>query len=201
MGKAHMGVGVAAALALLQPTTTAGCVAVLMGASLGSVICDVDVQPGEKARDAHRWRMIALVGACALLAYDFLHSGQVCSYLMGHLGTEMATGVVGMVAVTAFASFMPHRTFAHSLLALVLWCASLRLLCEPLVAPFAAGVGSHLLLDLTNKKGIRLFWPLKTEFSLGLWRADGRMNDLLALVGMVASIALMVLLATGRHPL
>jgi len=201
MGKAHMGVGVAAALALLRPTTPVACAAVVMGASLGSVVCDVDVRPNERAKDAFRWRMVALVLACALLAYDYLHAGPVCAYLKGHVAREVASGIVGMIATTVLAALTSHRTFSHSLVALALWGESMKLLCEPLAVPFVVGIASHVLLDLTNKKGIRLFWPLRNDFSLGLWKADGLANDLFALVGMVASVVLLAFFATGRHGL
>lgn len=196
-----MGVGVAAALATLRPVTTAGCVATVIGAALGSVICDVDIRPSDKAKDAFRWRMVALVLVCGLLAYDYLHAGIVCTYVVDHLGLEVVYGVVGLVATTVFAALSPHRTFSHSLVALALWCGSLKLLCEPLVPSFAIGVATHLLLDLTNKKGLRLFWPLGMEFSLGLWKSDGRINDLFGLVGMAASVVLFVLFAAGRTSL
>ena len=54
------------------------------------------------------------------------------------------------------------------------------------------GVASHLVLDLTNKQGVQLFWPLKVEVSLGLWKSDGYVDNLLAIVGLVAAVVLFV---------
>ena len=196
-----MGVGVATALALLRPTTPAGCVATVMVASLGSVICDVDVRPSEKAKDAFRWRMVALVLTCCLLAYDHYLGGPVCAYIIQHLGREVVSGLAGMVATTVAAALAPHRTFSHSLVALALWSGSMRLLCDPLAAPFCVGIATHLALDLTNRKGVRLFWPLKTDVALGIWKADGLANSLLSLLGLVASVALLAIFAAGRHGL
>ena len=193
-----MGVGVALALAILRPATPLDCAATVMGASLGSVLCDVDVRSGERAREAFRWRMIALVLACALLAHDYLLGGPVCAYIMQHVGMEVVSGLAGMVATTVFGAFTAHRTFTHSLVALALWGGCARLACEPLAAPLCVGIASHIALDLTNHKKIRLFWPLKADYSLGIWKADGLMNDLLALLGVGASIALLALTAAGR---
>lgn len=70
--------------------------------------------------------------------------------------------------------FMTHRGFTHSLLAYVIFSAIMYLglmwVPEGLGHAFALGsiigYGSHLLLDSFNPKGIPLFYPLKTRFSV-----------------------------------
>lgn len=194
LSRAHVGVGVTAALVLLHPTTAMGVVATTAGAAVGSLICDIDIRSSDRARDAFRGRMAVLVLVSALLAYDYTHGGGVCAYLVAHLGLPMLSGVTGFVATCVVGALMPHRTFAHSLLALALWSVSLQPVCPALVAPFAIGTASHILLDLTNHTGIQLFWPLRVRASLGLWRSSGHVNDLLALVGTVAAALLFMVL-------
>ena len=191
-GRTHIGVGTAAALAVVRPTGMAGCVACVLGAALGSLICDIDVRPSDRQRTAFRLSMAILVIALMLLAYDVGSGGVVLSAAVAHLGPELVLGAAGFVATSVFGALTPHRTFAHSLVALGLWTTSLELLWPALALPFAVGVASHRVLDLTNKQGVQLFWPLKVEVSLGLWKSDGYVDNLLAIVGLVAAVVLFV---------
>ena len=192
LARTHVGVGVAAALSALHPVGVASCAVCVMGAAVGSQICDIDVRASERQRDAFRWHMTVLVLCCILLAYDYGRGGMVCSYVVEHLGTSTVAGIVGFLATCVYGALSPHRGFAHSLAALALWSGSLSLICPALVAPFAVGVASHLLLDLVNKKGLTIFWPLSTKVSLGLFKADGLVNDLLAMAGVAVSAVLLV---------
>ena len=84
----------------------------------------------------------------------------------------------------------PHRTFTHSLLCLVLWTLSGQLVSPQLGAAFSIGIASHLLLDLFNRKGQRLLFPLKKRFCLNVCASDGRANQALGGIGLIASIVL-----------
>lgn len=59
---------------------------------------------------------------------------------------------------------------------------------------FAVGflsVAAHLLGDLLTPAGVNLFWPIRTEYSLSVTRADNSLANLgLFLLGVVAVVAL-----------
>ena len=67
-----------------------------------------------------------------------------------------------------------------------------------LAYPFLVGYSSHLLLDLCNKKGIRICYPLKTTLCLKLCGSNGTCNQALYLlailmIGIVIGIKLIEL--------
>ncbi|WP_033542587.1 metal-dependent hydrolase [Planococcus sp. CAU13] len=56
-----------------------------------------------------------------------------------------------------------HRTFTHSLLFLLLAAVLFNAVLpnEAVAAGLLVGMGSHLLLDMATKNGIKLFFPMK----------------------------------------
>lgn len=78
-----------------------------------------------------------------------------------------------------------HRGFSHSLLALVLETAILQLLVPAAALPFAVAFASHVLLDITNKKSVRLFYPAKWGICLGWFYADRLANKAFATIGII----------------
>lgn len=54
-----------------------------------------------------------------------------------------------------------HRGWTHSLMGLILFSAPLLSVFNTEIAlAFAAGYISHLLLDMLNPAGVRIFWPI-----------------------------------------
>lgn len=99
-------------------------------------------------------------------------------------------GIALLAALTFLGARTEHRSFTHSFAGMAAFCAS-AWLAFPAMAPyFAAGYASHLALDLPNRKGMRLLWPAKAEFCLGLCRADGAVNAAVAVSGTLAALGL-----------
>lgn len=191
MSKTHIAVGVAASLALLQPATLGGCLACVIGGAAGGDVCDIDVKPSDYVRDALHGRVIVSTIVAVALLVDYLTGSGLCDYFATHAAPAMALGVCGLILAGTWGYMSKHRTFAHSLLGLVLMSASLWLVC-PLLAPsFAIGYASHVALDLLNYKKVQLLYPLKTlSMSLGLCRADGLVNSVLMWIATIVAIAL-----------
>ena len=198
MSKTHIAVGVASALAIAQTGVPESCVAAVVGGSIGGIIADCDITPSRAHKDALVGRLIVVgVAAVALLADRYAEAG-LCDYLVEHLGIALVTGVVLFAALTFVGGRTEHRTFTHSLLAMAWFSAAVYLVCEPLVPYFAVGYASHLVLDVTNKQGIPLLWPLGAKASLGLCTARGLANTVVMVLGYVA---VGVLLAYRLAPL
>jgi len=90
---------------------------------------------------------------------------------------------------------LPHRGPTHSIIALSLWawgCISLLPIVIALVAVLA--FASHIVADMLTRAGIRLLWPLKTNYRLlpkGIaMRTDGLMEHLIILVGILVLLML-----------
>lgn len=80
--------------------------------------------------------------------------------------------------------FTTHRGLTHSLtLSALLYgvymvIASYSYYSELLLYGLL-GVLTHIVLDLTNEKGIQLFWPYRKRYSLGIIKYDGVIEKLL----------------------
>mgnify|MGYP000945358721 FL=1 len=113
------------------------------------------------------------------------------------MGTIMAL----LVAVLACGRASGHRGFSHSLLGLVVAVAAVRLAYPPLVTYFAMGYVSHVLLDLLNKRPVRLFWPVGRGVSLGACKAGGVLDNVLCALGVLVAVGLIAWHAGVRLPM
>lgn len=191
MSKAHIAVGMAAALAIAPTGSVESCVAAVVGGSVGGVIADCDIHPSRAHKDALVGRLIVVgIAAVALIADRYANAG-LCDYLVAHLGLPLLAGVALFAVLTFAGGHTDHRSFTHSLVAMAAFCTAVYLACVPLLPYFAVGYASHLVLDLTNKQGIQLFWPLHNEVSLGLCKAKGMANTVVLIAGFAAAVLLL----------
>ena len=183
MAKAHITVGMAAAAAIMMPRDISGALPVIAGASLGCLICDIDCDNKSEKADSSRWRKVMTAAAIAALIEDHLldagiwrSAGQNGSYLC-------FAGLAGFILTCTFAGLSNHRGFSHSLLALALESLSLWLIFPVLMKPFAIAFISHQILDIMNKKPVRLLYPVRRGFCLGWFYADRLADKLFAAGG------------------
>ena len=191
MSKTHIAVGMAAALAIAPTGSPEACVAAVVGGSVGGVIADCDITPSRAHKDALIGRIIVVVIAVAAFVADRYYNAGLCDYLIGHLGVELVTGIVLFAALTFLGAHTDHRSFTHSIVAMAAFCFAVYLICLPLLPYFVMGYASHLVLDVTNKQDIRLFWPLRTQVSLRLCRAKGVTNTVVMIVGFATTVLLL----------
>lgn len=190
MGKTHISMGIASAVLITQPSTVGGCIVAIVGGSAGGIICDIEVHSNRYMRDAlHARIIVAAVAAVSLLA-DALMRGPITSYIKQTDVTILLVGAAVVVGVSIFGRFQAHRTFTHSLLALLLLTAGVAMVCLPLTVAFAIGFLSHVLLDLLNKKRVQLLYPSKVgNLCLGLCYANRIVNKAFLVLGVLGSVA------------
>ena len=191
MSRTHIAVGAAVALALAQDGSPEACVAAVIGGTGGGINADVDITPSRAHKDALVGRLIVVAIAAIALAADYWAGAGVCDYLVAHMGWPLICGILLFAALTFIRSHTEHRSFTHSIVAVAAFCAAVWLACEPLVPYFAAGYASHLLLDITNKRPIRLLFPLHTRVGLGLCDAKGAANSICMVLGIAAAVLLL----------
>ena len=192
MSRTHIAVGIATSLAVLQPSTAVGCLAAVAGGAVGGIICDVDAHSSEYARDARQGQAVAAAIVATAIAIDLAGGYGFCARVVERMDFDAMLGVAGIAATGYLGSRKPHRAFAHSLLALGLYCIAISLVAPTLVAPFALGFASHIVLDLLNKQPVQVLFPLKSgAFCLGICRADGTANRMLAVLGTIAAAGLL----------
>jgi inner membrane protein len=183
MAKAHIAVGMAAAFTAMRPESIPEALPVVTGAALGCLICDLDCDNPRERTESSRYRVAMAVVAAAALIEDHLIGAGMWASVGNHGPYIWFAGFAAFVLVCAFASISRHRGFAHSFLALAAETAALWLVFPMTAKPFAIAFISHQLLDLLNRKPVRLFYPAKTGFSLDLFYADRLANKVLAAAG------------------
>ena len=187
MGKTHLTVGIAAALASAQPATVPGCLAAVLGGAIGGVICDIDTLRNKGSNDSIAVQLSALSIAAGILAVDWWQNFGLCASVLSLDQNRMYTAALALFALWVIGFFSNHRGFTHSIAACALFSQAVWMLCPAAALPFAAAYASHIVLDLLNKKGLRLLFPLKGGVYLGLFYSDRTANDLLFTFGIIAS--------------
>ncbi len=193
LGKTHMAVGIAAALAFTAPKTIgeAG-MAVGVGA-VGALISDIDVESSGSCRRANLVILLVAAQAAALLAADYFLGMDLLWRVAGNgSAVRVLMGVLLFVGICVFGKGQPHRSFMHSFLGLALLDAALGLAFPAFVPYFTVGFLSHLALDLLNQKGVKLFYPWKPGFCLGWFHARGLADRLLCMAGCALSALMSV---------
>ena len=188
MGKTHLFMGITAAAVLTRPDTVGGCLAALMGGAVGGVLSDIDVKSGKGRRDDPDARIMA-GGICVLaLGVDHLMGGGILAELnaCGRERLYLGLGLLALLCMVGY--FQPHREFTHSFLALILFSGAVGLFSTTVQPAFAAGFLSHIVLDVLNKKPVRLLFPVGTGFCLKLCYADKGTNRGLLCFGMAFTV-------------
>ena len=173
MGETHIATGVAAAIALTRPASAEELIVAVAGGALGSVVCDLDARSSRARKDAARARAIALVVVAAALAFDWASGGAARGEVAFDLPLQLVAGVAVLVLVGFASRVSAHRSFSHSLLALFAFEVGWLLVLPSAAIPFAVGFLSHIALDVLNHQPVRIFFPLKCGFGLGLFRSKG----------------------------
>ena len=189
LGKTHMAVGIAATLAITQPSGVSELVLAVGAGSLGALISDIDVGTSNSHRDADKITALSVVAELAVFAMDYFCNTQIIERIIGSSGyLRIIAGLLLFIGICAFGKEQPHRSFMHSFLALILLSFALGLIWEKAVIYFAVGFLSHLATDIFNKKKVRLLYPMKGGVSLGLFHAYGLANDIFFAIGSIVAI-------------
>lgn len=189
LGKTHMAVGIAATLAITQPSGISELLLAVGAGSLGALISDIDVGTSNSHRDADKITALSVVVVLAVFALDYFCNTQIIERIIGSSGyLRIIAGLLLFIGICAFGKEQPHRSFMHSFLALILLSFALGLIWEKAVIYFAVGFLSHLATDIFNKKKVRLLYPLKGGVSLGLFHAYGLANDIFFAVGSIIAV-------------
>ena len=193
--RTHMLVGAAASVALLRPDGLDTCLVDVAGGLLGGWLCDIDVNSKSAARDSFFGIDILLPLSVIALA-DQLFSLNVTDRLLERVGATTVTGVCLFALLAVLGSqwkqLCRHRTFMHSLLALLLFSYALGLAFPPIVPSFAIGLSLHIALDLTTKRGVQVLYPLPFRPCLGVFKSDGTADKVIC---SLAAVALVLLIA------
>lgn len=188
-GKTHLAVGTAVTLFVTQPQNIKELILCLGITSIGSVISDIDASTSESHKKVNNTIGIAVLATFLCVCIEFIWNVGIGTYFLNNSNSIRLIGGIGIfLIVCAFGKEQPHRSFMHSIPA-VISLTGIVYMVWPIVAPFfAVSMLSHILLDVLNYTNVRLIYPFKWGISLDLCHANGLVNKLLFQVGSLISI-------------
>lgn len=215
LGKTHIPFGVTTALLVTRPSTVPGVIAAIAGGAFGAWICDIDVRSDinakrnndvrtfscddewdDEGKDEKQGRVLGFVwmaiDVSVALIVDFLMGNGICDYMMRTFSIFKIIAIMAFFVFCVLGAVSKHRSFTHSILGGVLFSALIYFICEPLAIPFISGFISHIVLDLFNRRGIQLFFPLKKRVSFGACASDGAANRVIGGMSVISSVILTV---------
>ena len=190
MSKTHITAGTTFALLIAEPTPAGACLA-LAGGALGGIMPDVDIIANDSTGDALQGEIIATIVIIMSFVCDMIFKFNAF-YFIERPRYYLLFGIILFISLYAFGVTKDHRGFTHSLVALIIYSMPIVAIYELLTQYFMMGFFSHLFIDLFNKRGIQLFFPLKKRFCFGLYYADKLANKVIMIVGLVATVVLLI---------
>lgn len=188
-GETHLVVGVASVLTLTQPKSVREAVLAVGVGAVGSLISDIDVGSSESRKGADK--IIGMLGAVVILIFlldHYFHAGVWDKIISNRGVTEILIGALLFIGTCVFGMEQPHRSFMHSILALVILEIALTIMMPSANLYFAIGFISHLAIDLLNRKKVMLLYPMKKGWCFKLCHANGIVNRVLLYLGAFAAV-------------
>lgn len=197
-GKTHWAVGTAAALCLTRPETFRELVLCVGAASVGAVICDIDVTTSDSREALNRITLltaaVVVLTGMAEIVWDL---GIVRNFDRQSSVFRLLTGFGAFLLVCTFGKNQPHRSFMHSFAGAAA-LGGILMLIYPAVTPyFLTAMLSHMAIDLLNFRRVRLLYPLRKGVCFRVCSSDGMVDRILFLAGSVVGVAAFVGLAAG----
>lgn len=196
LGKTHMAAGITVGLAMMLPASYQSIVLCAGSAAIGAVISDIDAGKSASRREVNKIGGLILLSFAGMGAADYRFSLGLREILLQRSDLlQILTGLSGFFLICMLGKETPHRSFMHSFLAMFLLVSCVAILFEPAALPFGIGFFTHLILDLFNKKGVQLFYPIRYRFRLGMVKANGLTDRLLFGISTVLAVAMVGLLS------
>lgn len=199
-GKAHTALGVGTAIGLCETfgliTSSNDLDKIIVCAvvsAAAATLPDIDVGAAAKVYKYSIYGLLATFVTTVL--FVVLRHGKL---------TDMPLSIIGLALVCGLSIFgkqQPHRGFTHSVLATVLFTIGIALgtlkigggYRNIIILSFLFSYVSHLLVDLLNKKGEQLLYPMPKRFCLKVCTASGIGNEMTLIFG-----SFMIIVFLGR---
>lgn len=158
-GKTHTAIGMAIGFTLGFKKPIEAQLAIITASTLGALAPDLDHPKGELNQK------LLLINNNFYKTAFYLIVGIIflCIYIQNNSSLFILLGLFSFALAIS-----SHRSFTHSILGLILFSAIIRLILmeyglSPIYKGFIMGYASHLLADSFTAKGIKLFYPIKTN--------------------------------------
>lgn len=191
-GKTHLVVGTALASGLLllnHNTNNSDIITTsIVLSALGAILPDIDT--GHSIMRKVFYGTIIAIGI--MIALSFYSNISLKSLInWDEVTLPIIIGIFSFIGLLIYGYFSSHRTFTHTLLALILFSLSIYMICNNLAYTmyFAVGMLSHQLLDMLNKQEIYWLNPItKKDFALYSINSSGAISTMMFIAGVVVTI-------------
>lgn len=188
-GVTHLAVSVAASFMVFQPDTIEEVTLCIGVSSIGGILSDIDVDSSTAKRKTEKViGVILLLFLVTILVNWKFHFGIEKFFLENIAFLRLLLGFAGLIAICMYGMEQPHRTFMHSISAVILTAGACWLLSPKLVPYMILSMSTHIILDLFNKKRVQIFYPLPWKWCFGLCKADGLVSSILLGLSSVAIV-------------
>lgn len=191
-GKTHLVVGTALASGLLllnHNTSNSDIITTsIVLSALGAILPDIDTGHSIM-RKVFYGTIIAIGIMIALCFYSNISLKSLINW--DEVTLPIIIGIFSFIGLLIYGYFSSHRTFTHTLLALILFSLSIYMICNNLAYTmyFAVGMLSHQLLDMLNKQEIYWLNPItKKDFALYSINSSGAISTMMFIAGVVVTI-------------
>ena len=189
LSKTHASVGVAAALLMQPPTTIPMLGAAIAVSAVSGAMSDIDERHSKAKKSFDKLIGLLFILTLAITIMDYCLDIKVIDFLFLNSNVAQSLCAVLMFALICFYGCgQSHRGFMHSFACCFMLTTVIALLFPSVYIYFCIAFISHIALDVLNKKGEQLFWPLKWRTCLGICSSDGAMNSILLAFGLIATL-------------
>ena len=167
----------ALALLFIRPDNTTSLLLTLGAATIGGTISDIDVSDKDHKGYIVSYSIIIAISIFLLVLSELIFHIGINDWIIENSSyTKIIICFILSLLLCYFGYLNPHRSFLHSFLGIGLLILLCYISLGSVVIPFTIGIISHIILDLFNKKGLWLFYPLKKKYSLKLCVYNGVVN-------------------------
>lgn len=189
LGKTHLAVGLAASLTIMQPYSIQELFIGTGIAAVGALIPDIDVGTSKSHREADIITVMTILSIVAVAIADkVFHAGVADVILRQDRLVRLIPCLLAFIGICAFGKEQSHRSFMHSILAMVILTVLVGIAIPIASLYFAIGFASHLITDLFNFKRVRLFYPFGDGVAFHMFHAKGIANTVLSLIGTILAV-------------
>ena len=195
--KTHVACANLISLSLIRPSSIQELLITVGVSTLGGLLPDVDLKDStsDKIFDRLMTSLITIIIMSIIINHYF--NINLYNVIKGYNNIFNYIICLSLFIIMSYlGSKTPHRSFTHSFLGLFIYSAILSYsFNDQVVTIFFISYLSHLILDLLNKKGLTLFYPLKNRLSLNLCEVKGTINKILFITSSILNIVVLILIS------
>ncbi|MBR3162276.1 MAG: metal-dependent hydrolase [Bacilli bacterium] len=185
--KTHIIAGTALTVLMTRPDNIKFLTLSVAGGVIGSIIPDIDSKNSETNQVFDKVTVVTVLTIiiCFLIEY-FFHIGLYKLLLKKHNIEELLITAILFFIMCIIGGRSSHRSITHSILGLIIFTCIINIsLPKVFIDSFVIGYASHIVLDLLNHRGIKLFYPIKKRLCLDLCDSDGLINNIIFYVSSI----------------